>query len=238
MPSNVTIKAAIVPHHLTAGETIATGIKALTGQSFKKILLLSPDHFFQCPTIACTTNGAYQTLFGEVDADPATLSTLLASPLVTNQPEMFKNEHGIFAVLPFIAHYFPGVPVTPLALSQVHPWKTSEEVWLDLIGKAVDDQTLLVVSSDFSHYLPLTVAEQKDAATQRTLLAGDLDAILSLENPSQSDCPNCLWTLGSLAKARSFYQPKILLHTNSALILNDPTLTSTTSHFAIIWEQN
>jgi poly-gamma-glutamate synthesis protein (capsule biosynthesis protein) len=231
------IRAVIVPHHLTATVTLATGIKMLSGQRFSKILLLSPDHFGHCATELCTVNATYQTQFGPVRATTSTVETLLTSSLVSSNPDLFKTEHGIYAVLPYIAHYFPGVEVTPLALSQRMPWKQDESTILDLLHRVVDDQTMVIVSSDFSHYLPLEQATRMDGLTQQALLSGDLDAIASLNNPSQSDCPSCLWSLGALAKGRGFYNPQILMHTNSATILHQPGLPSTTSHFAIIWKE-
>ncbi len=231
------IRGVIVPHHLTANASIAAGIKSLEQQTFKKILLISPDHFHQCPTILCTTNAIYQTFFGDTHSSPEILSILRSSPLVTNDPKLFKTEHGVYAVVPFIVHDRPDVSVTPLVFSQDLPWNVNREQILDLIKRAVDDETIVVVSSDFSHYLPLATAQEMDTQTIKTLFDQDLDGLSKLKNPSQSDCPNCLWTLASLAKDRQFYNPQILHHTNSAELLNDLMVQSTTSHYSIIWEE-
>ncbi|HTM69101.1 MAG TPA: AmmeMemoRadiSam system protein B [Candidatus Binatia bacterium] len=232
------IRAAIVPHHLAASVTIASGVKMLEGQPFKRILLLSPDHYHRCPTLFCTVDASYATLFGRVDAAPEILAALEASPLVTADRKLFEREHGVYAVLPFIAHYFPGVPVTPLVLSQRLPWRASREGLLALLDEAVDDDTMLVVSSDFSHYLPLPEAGEKDEATAKALFAADLDGIAALENPSQSDCPGCLWLLASLAARRGFYNPSTVLHTNSATIAGEEDVRESTSHFAMAWFEN
>ena len=233
------IRGLIVPHHLTASESIASGIKMLTNQTFKKILLITPDHFNSCPTLLCTTPGTYQTFFGNVSPDPAAEKILSASPLVTVDSEMFKQEHGIFAVEPFIVHYFPDISVTPLAISQNKlSWTTDESALLQLIEHMVDSDTIVIVSSDFSHYLPLETANQMDKATIKTLLAKNLNGLASLKNPDQSDCPSCLWTLAALANARSFYHPTIVLHTNSAIILNDKNIPQTTSHFSMVWYED
>src|SRR5687768_15731836 len=189
------IRGAVVPHHLAASVTMASGVKMLSGQTFKRVLLLAPDHFHRCPTSFCTVDSSSTTSFGRVDAAGETLAALRGSPFVTEQADLFKTEHGIHAVLPFIAHYFPGVPVTPLVLSQRVPWKASRLALLDLIEKAVDDDTLLLVSSDFSHYLPLAAAGEQDELTAKALFAGDLEGLAALANPSQSDCPGCLWLL-------------------------------------------
>ena len=237
-PAEQHIRALIVPHHLTATESIAAGIRMLRNQAFSRVLLISPDHFDRCPTLLCTTGGTFQTAFGEVHTAPEILQTLKSSPLVTDEPELFKKEHGIYAILPYLAHERPGVPVTPLVISQKLPWKAERQALLDLVSRAADDRTLVIVSSDFSHYLPLEAAQAMDEATAETLFSKDLDGLADLQSPAQSDCPNCLWTLASLADARGFYNPAVVMHTNSALILNDPRVAETTSHFSMVWYQN
>lgn len=231
------IRAAIVPHHLTASTSIASGIAMLKNQAFTNILLLSPDHFSKCPTLLCTTNSLYHTPFGDVRASRSTLSNLVQSPLVTVQPALFGNEHGIHAVLPYIAHYFPDVPVTPVVLSQ-NPWHASSGALLKTIEAALEPDTLLVVSSDFSHYLTLPKANEQDELTAQALFSKDIEGIARLDNSDQSDCPNCLWVLASIAAKQDFYNPSTIQHTNSAIILNNKSVQETTSHFSMVWYQN
>jgi AmmeMemoRadiSam system protein B len=198
------IRAVIVPHHLTATETIASGIEALRGQMFSKVVLLSPDHFYKCPTVLCTVNATYQTPFGAVHATTNTIDVLERSPLVTDDPGLFENEHGIYAVLPYLKSEFPDVEVTPLAMRQTPDWESDKSTIADLLASVVDDQTVLIVSSDFSHYLTLAQAESEDARTSSTIMSVDLDGIAALNNADQSDCPGCVWALAALAERRGF----------------------------------
>jgi AmmeMemoRadiSam system protein B len=227
----------VVPHHLVASEDIAVGIRSLVDQNITNVLLLTPDHFQRCPTALCTADVAYQTLFGETRSSPEIVRKLLASPLVTEDADLFRREHGAYAITPFIAHYLTGVTVTPLAVTTDPSWKTRRQDLLDLVSRVVDGKTAVVVSSDFSHYLPLKSAEAEDASTSAAILENDLDAIASLKNPDQSDCPACLWLMTALAKQRGSAQPTILKHTNSATIMKEENAPETTSHFAIVWCQ-
>jgi len=231
-----TIRAVILPHHLVASEDDAVAIRALVGQKISNIILISPDHYNKCPTALCTANGDYETFFGHMRAPPAIVKSFVASSLVMNAPGLFDNEHGIYAVAPFIAHYLPGVPVTPLAVA-IDYWKTNKDAMLALLQAEMKEGTVFIVSSDFSHYLAYDEAKKMDALTKAVLVSGDLDAIEQLKDPSQSDCPACLWLLGSLAKNNNFYHPNFLMHTNSAALLNDSTVKQTTSHFAILWRE-
>lgn len=232
------IRATVVPHHLTASTSMAAGIKILAKQRFKRIVLLSPDHFHQCPTELCTVNGIFRTQFGDVHTDVSVVDHLTQSSLVTETGDLFQKEHGIHAVLPFIAYYEPNVSVTPVVLSQVHNWKQSKEAIRDAIASVLDDDTVLVVSSDFSHYLGLSYADRMDDETAKAIFAKDFKGIESLDNADQSDCPGCLWILASIADQQDFYNPSVLFHTNSARLLKDASVRETTSHFSMAWYQN
>ena len=102
----------------------------------------------------------------------------------------------------------------------------------------MDSDTILMVSSDFSHYLSLNKADEMDEKTAKTIFSKDLKGIAALQNPSQSDCPNCLWILGSIADKENFYNPSVVMHTNSARILDDEKVSETTSHFSMVWFEN
>ncbi len=225
--SELTVKGVIVPHHLVASQSMALGIRALVEHKPRHIVLLAPDHFDQCPTVLCTTDGIFHTEFGDVQTDA------IESDLVTKQSNLFIREHGIFSVVPFIANYLPGVRITPIVLSQKHGWKAYKDQLLSVIRDAVGDGAL-VVSSDFSHYLPVAEADQKDVLTEWALMSFDMETIEDVDNPSQSDCPGCLWLMAALMKEQSV-SPEILLHTNAARILGDLSVQETTSHYSIVY---
>lgn len=231
------IKAVIVPHHLTATRSLAAGVRMLKNQSFKHILLLSPDHFDECPTPLCTVNALQETEFGKVHSDRDTVRALAALPQISITPDLFRKEHGVHAVLPYIAHYFPETPVTAVVLSQKN-WKSYSGALLENIKSVLKNDTILMVSSDFSHYLTLAKSNEADEMTAETLFAKDLGGIANLKNPEQSDCAQCLWVLGSIADERGFYNPSTVAHTNSAVLLNEKTVPETTSHFTMVWYQN
>ena len=237
-PSGRRIRGVIVPHHLTAAGTMASGVRMLSGSPPSRIVLVSPDHFDRCPTLLCTANTVFRTHFGDVHASASTAGSLLRSPLVSDKPELFRGEHGVHAVVPFIAHYLPGTTVTPVVVSQKLQWTASAADLAALIAPFIDDDTVLMVSSDFSHYLSLARADAYDDETAKALFAKDLGGIQKLDNPAHSDCPSCLWLLASVMDGKSAYNPSVVLHTNSARILHDEDLPSTTSHFAMVFYAN
>ncbi len=232
------IPVLIVPHHLTAAVTIAAGLQALIPKHPSSILLLSPDHFHACSSLLCTGNIRFETPFGTTNPDPRTQSLLRSSPLVGDNPHLFENEHGITALIPFIQKLLPETLVTPVVIAQRPDWKGQEASLLELLKNTTASGTAFVVSSDFSHYLPLQLADAADEKTALALFSDDTKALENLANPSQSDCPTCLWLAANIASVDDAFNPSVLLHTNSARILKEEKVQSTTSHFAIAFYRN
>lgn len=230
------IGAAIVPHHLASPEAIAVGIRALKSHPPARIVLLTPDHFAACGTLLCTTRRSFESLLGPIRTDARAVTALLHSALVSEQDALFEREHGIGVLLPFLAYALPETPVIPLALAQ-RDWYAQREHLAALILDTLGPQDALVVSSDFSHYLPLAEADAADARTIEIFRSGNLPAIAQLHNPSHSDCPGCLWLLSFIAQQRNWGSGRVLLHTNSARLLAEHTAAETTSHFTIILQR-
>ena len=232
---SVGIKAVIVPHHLVAGESIALGIQMLASSSPKIIVVLSPDHFGQCSTLLCTTRGRFETFFGNVVVDEKSVITLLHSSDIIQESTLFKKEHGIYTILPFIKHYIPQALIVPVVISQNgRGTKADREEMKRILELLVSRKDVaLVVSTDFSHYLPLVESNMMDSKTQNSFCSGNEAELVLLNNPKQSDCPLCLWFAEQEAKHLGFWNPHIIAHTNSATILHDISVKETTSHFAI-----
>ena len=237
-PVSGIVRAVIVPHHLVASKSIALGIKALVPADPKVIVLISPDHYGKCEKLLCTTNGTFHTFFGDVDASDSRNQTILKQrDIAEDSPGLFIDEHGIYTIIPFIRHYLPNTKVIPIALSQkgVGSEQARKEL-LGLIEKILSQKDVaLVVSSDFSHYLPLDDSNRMDAKTSNALCSGDVGRALHLLNPSQSDCPICLWVAMQTSKLGGFSNLMMIVHTNSATLLNDVSVRETTSHFTILF---
>lgn len=226
-------KAIIVPHHLVASKSIALGIKNLASSTPKIVIVISPDHYARCPKLLCTSKGSYQTFFGDVSIDENTVKDLEKSNLVSSS-ELFKEEHGVYTIVPYIKHYLPEAKIVPIAISQnTRGSEESRAEVLKLLRPLLSRKDVaLVISSDFSHYLPLAETKQKDSKTQSSFCSGNSSEILNLENPSQSDCPLCLWVLEQEAEKLGFWNPALLAHTNSAELMHDTSAKELTSHFA------
>ena len=231
--NNTGVKAVVVPHHLVATKSIALSIKALVPFSPKRIVVISPDHFARCPTLLCTTQGTYKTFFGDVSISRKDIDLLGKSSDLVSNSSLFALEHGIYTIVPFIKHYLPDAEIIPVVISQkTRGTDQSRTEVLKILKPLLEEKdTALVISSDFSHYLPLAESNEMDVKTQNSFCSGESKEILMLRNPNQSDCPLCLWVLEQEAQELGFWNPNLVAHTNSATLLKDTSVKETTSHF-------
>ncbi len=174
-----------LPHHLLAADLMAEGLAGLRGQRYERIILISPEHYKRGKTPFSVPGRDFLTCLGPVPLDRAGAAALLANPLVSSS-NLFSHEHGVRALLPFLAAMFPDTPVLPVALSvssDRDQWDSLAQSLLPLLT----ENTLLLQSTDFSHYLPWPEAVAKDGETLRVLASGREDLILSLHQPSHLD---------------------------------------------------
>lgn len=75
--SQARVTGITVPHHLLAGDLIARGVWAAAGNSYDRIILMSPDHFKQSHRLIATTRRGFDTALGPVDVDQPAIEVLL-----------------------------------------------------------------------------------------------------------------------------------------------------------------
>ncbi len=187
----------IVPHHLLADRLVAGGIKLAAGHDYDRIILLSPDHFRQTERAFATTTRGFDTVLGKVSTDFAAARRLLAESDKAEESCLFIREHGIAALLPLVAHYLPGVPVLPVAIS-IRSSRADWEALVAALTQFVGERTLILQSTDFSHFLPHHEARQRDQQTLNVLASGALDDIAKLNQPQHMDSLGAMYVHAAL----------------------------------------
>ena len=175
-----------VPHHLLAADLIARGFIAASGNSYDRIILLSPDHFNVSRRPLATTTRDIETVFGTVRNDRAATAALLQRDDLFDNSDLFDKEHGIAALLPFLRRFFPDARVVPVAISYNATREECDRA-LELLHELIGPRTLVVQSTDYSHYLPAGVARQRDQETLNIIAANDVGAVMRLVQPAHLD---------------------------------------------------
>lgn len=138
-----------------------------------RVVVLSPSHRHAFRGIAFPAQAGFDTPLGALPIDRAACTGLAAAGLAADLDAAHDNEHGIETQLPFLARRWPGVPVVPLVLGEVSVAQVAEAV-----NRLDDGATLVVLSSDLSHFLADAQARAIDADTAAMIEraeAGGLD---------------------------------------------------------------
>jgi len=185
-----TVYAGVVSHHLLAKEQIAQFYSKISSDKIETIFLLSPDHynhFFEPGILAYTSKAPWNTPYGELGANKDAIDELLSSDTVNSKSSAMGLEHGIYTEIPFIKRFFPNAKIVPLALNSSLQYGDFLQLGEELKNIS-QENTLLIVSSDFSH-----------DATQDKALENDTKSIDELKNIASadiknitSDCKQCL----------------------------------------------
>ena len=164
-------KALIVPHagYVYSGPIAANAYALLAPlrESVRRVVLLGPAHRVAVRGLATTRAHAFATPLGDVPIDTAAVSKALAFAQVVVSDAAHAHEHALEVQLPFLQTVLRDFSLVPFAVGHA----TAEE-----IGEVVDalwggPETLLVVSSDLSHYHPYAEAQRIDRATTDAILA-------------------------------------------------------------------
>ena len=168
------LRALIVPHAglIYSGPTAGYGYGLLSHTDFTRIIMLGPSHYVAFKGLALPEASALATPLGEVAVDDDLVAQLLASPYVHESARAHRREHSLEVQLPFLMEVLPGVPVVPLLTGDVDPAIAAE-----LLDGVWAGDTLLLVSSDLSHYHDAATARRLDAATAEAILRLDADAL-------------------------------------------------------------
>lgn len=163
-------KALIVPHagYVYSGPVAASAYALLKDmrEVIRRVVLLGPVHRVWVQGLALPAVDAFETPLGVVYLDEAAMASLLQLPQVEVNEAAHAWEHSLEVHLPFLQTVLNDFVLVPLAVGGASPEQVAEALEMVWGGS----ETLIVVSSDLSHYLPYDEAGQSDQATARAIL--------------------------------------------------------------------
>ena len=148
--------AVVVPHagYAYSGLTAAHAYKWIQQRRPKRILMIGPSHYAAFQGVSFGNFESYETPLGRVAVDPAGRKILEACPLVGFHPEAHGKEHSLDIQVPFLQVIFPESPPTILPLLVGRLEGEDYPALARCLNELLDKETVLVVSSDFTHYGP------------------------------------------------------------------------------------
>ena len=181
------VRGIIAPHagYVYSGVTAAKAYSKVRAQSFTRAIVIAPAHRMAFKGLSVGPHDAYETPLGKIEVDAAGRRRLLGDPLINEHEAAHAAEHSLEVQLPFIQHLSPDCKLLPILVSDISHQDIRKIA--DAIAREWKDDTLLVISSDFTHYgtsfgytpFPRAEAEEKlkelDGGAIDYILAGDAD---------------------------------------------------------------
>ncbi len=229
-------KALIVPHagYIYSAQVAAYGFKILEDKLFrakrekrfcrsaswrrgrflyKKIILLGPSHHFSFQGLASSPSGYWGTPLGKIEClGKKDLKKLEKTKEIIESSEIHEPEHCLEVEIPFLQVILKEFKIVPFLTGELNI-KTIAKV----LESLVDEGTLILVSSDLSHYYPYKEAQKLDKVTIDAILDNDSKR---LEEFGEACGKIDIEILIEIAKKKK-WQPKLLKALNSGDITGE-----------------
>ncbi len=149
--------ALLVPHagYRWSGQTAAFAYKTVQGKQFKRVVVLGPSHRVPMENVVSVPDGFthYATPLGEVPLDTAFIQRLLKYEPFEVVPYAHDGEHSVQIQLPWLQTVLGGcLKLVPIVVGQLD--RNTMKLVGRVLSRTIGPETLVVVSSDFTHYGP------------------------------------------------------------------------------------
>ena len=209
-------KALIIPHAglIYSGAVAAAAYALIDPNRTNHIILIGPSHHFTFTGLSQDIHTHWQTPLGQVPI----------KSIKPNPPYLFNNsthhipEHSLEVQLPFLQYHLKtNFTITPLLIST----PSHLDQLTQIIIQNLTFNTLVIISSDLSHYYPLPIAQQKDQLTIQTILDLDIDTLLS--HPDIEACGKYAIALLLKIALTQGFKPQLIAYDTSATASGDTT---------------
>ncbi len=158
-------KAIIAPHagYIYSGPIAATAYARLKKAHDKitRVVLIGPSHRVAFRGLAVSRAETFTTPLGSILVDQAAVQTIVQLPFVEYLEQAHSAEHSLEVQLPFLQEMLDSFEIVPIVAGEASAEQVSQVLEMLWGG----DETLIVISSDLSHYHPYARAQQMDKAT-------------------------------------------------------------------------
>jgi hypothetical protein len=195
----------ISPHagYVFSGPVAAMGYAGID-KSITTVIIIGPSHHAWFDGVSIADVDSFATPLGNVALNAAIVAKLRQSPLVHSVPQADGPEHSVEVQIPFLQAVLPSFSIVPIVMGNVSPASVA-----DLILPFISPTTLVVASSDFSHYHSNAEARTLDDESIRTILTGNESGVIDAcgEKPIRviMHCAKKLSLTPKLIDARTSY---------------------------------
>lgn len=205
------LRALIIPHagYIYSGWTAAHISMVLKENQFRKVIVMGPDHRIGFQGGAISDVSAYETPLGKILMSKDAVRLRQNKYLFRTIPVSDRLEHSVEVVLPYLQYFLKQFEIVPVVLGQGQ--NLAEKVTA-AINPMLDRATLLVASSDLSHYLPYKEAVLKDREAIEMILDLKVNDLAKRKNAACGMIP--ILVVINMACQHN-WQPVLLHYSNS-----------------------
>ena len=178
VPAASQVDAIIAPHAglMFSGRIGAYSYKIAAQGSYDVALLIGPSHYYAFDGVAVWPEGGFHSPLGVAHIDEEIAAEILTDPVAQALPGAHDREHSLEMQLPFLRRLLPDLPIVPMVMGFQKP-DTIEALARVLASVAERRKTLLIASSDLSHFFDAGTAMTLDARVQDCVTAFDPAAL-------------------------------------------------------------
>lgn len=157
------VAGIVAPHagYMYSGKTAAYGYKTVENKNYKKVIVISPSHREYFQGVSIFPGNAYSTPLGNIIINKKLRNALTgASNIIFEGIEGHRAEHALEVQLPFLQIVLNDFELVPLVIGDQRKDYIYELA--DKLAELIDDDTLLVASSDLSHFYTKSHAHKID----------------------------------------------------------------------------
>jgi AmmeMemoRadiSam system protein B len=162
-------KAMIVPHagYIYSGQIAASAYARLikAHDLITRVVLIGPSHRLAFRGLAVSRTEAFITPLGDISVDMKSVDAIVQLPFVEYIEQAHTYEHSLEVHLPFLQEVLDSFDIVPIVAGDASPAQVSQVLEMLWGG----EETLIVISSDLSHYHEYATAKQMDETTSRII---------------------------------------------------------------------
>ncbi len=216
----------IVPHagYIYSGKTAAYCFNHLKGKNIKTVVIISPSHREYFPGICIYEGDGYQTPIGNVEIDKKLREKIIeGSKIIYAGLDGHRNEHAIEVQLPFLQVVLGEFKFVPIVMGD------QGEMFIDelasKLSSVIDESTVVIASSDLSHYYPKFQADKLDSVVEQRITDFDFNRLQS--DLQIKNCEACgggpIVSVMKTASLKNKLKSKVLDRSDSGDTTNDDT---------------
>jgi MEMO1 family protein len=208
----------VSPHagYIYSGRTAAFGYNLVRNRNYSTVVILSPSHREYFPGISVYDGNYYETPLGEIELNLKMVEELTReSRIIFKGIEGHRQEHAIEVQLPFLQTVMKDFTILPIVIGDQGDMFVNELA--SKLAEVADDKTLVIASSDLSHYYSGDAAYKLDSVVERHISDFNYDGLQNDLN--NGNCEACGGgAIVAMMKAASILNRKksvVLNHSNS-----------------------